>query len=200
MNPHWHYFWIDMVKHSGQTCTRSPSNPCNGNLVWGDGTIYNTDEDYEDVEAYGEAHGGMRCFYYSTFGHPPATDIFSHPCTKIDVGYHQTENKQLFCEKSCEIGELLGLKTPLNVTDESFIAEPTNCPATHPFAFNSGHSCCKFYKRNTSGGTCDGTKLQMEDPKACCDDFQDFAGCLDTDLGCKDRFLSKGKMLKERRC
>lgn len=67
---------------------------------------------------------------------------------------------------------------------------PSECPATHPFAFDNGDSCCKFYKRN-SEGSCDGTALLLEDPETCCSDYVPCDSQFD--LGCKDHFRAYSK-------
>ena len=64
----------------------------------------------------------------------------------------------------------------------------SDCPATHPFVFNRGLSCCKFYRRKnneTLNKFCNGDWLLWNDPAICCHN-DDMVNCPSNEFLCKN--------------
>ena len=70
---------------------------------------------------------------------------------------------------------------------------PQYCPRDFPFAIADGNSCCKYYRRQNSGGACDGGHVDVSDEAACCLDDA-VAPCDNQYGGCKDHFDAESKL------
>ena len=56
----------------------------------------------------------------------------------------------------------------------------------------NGTTCCKYYRRKNTGGSCDGGHVNSKDPADCCLE-DEVSPCTNEHGGCKDHFDAEGK-------
>ena len=73
------------------------------------------------------------------------------------------------------------------------ISEPEYCPKSHPFAFDDGKKCCKYFDRKNTP-ECDNGQgdLEFGDPETCCPGDQ-HQPCDNQYEGCVNNPYSDGK-------